>query len=210
MDERRISNDPVTPEKRAFFPECTRRKHRKTMREWLVALAAALLIATVLRATLFTVIRVDGKSMYPTLENRERLLVTLADVRLGGVHRGDVVICRYPGRRRTLFVKRVVAVPGDSVYRAEGVTHVLAANDPEADTPLDPNRHFYRPEDDYEPVVLGESEYFVVGDNRYRSHDSRNWRDSRPSDDVGPITRDMIVGRVRQVVWPPKRIRPVK
>lgn len=210
MDERRISNDPVTPENRAFFAECARKKRRKIMREWLVALAAAVLIATVLRATLFTIIRVNGKSMMPTLENRERLLVTIADVRLGSVRRGDVVICRFPGRRRTLFVKRVVAVPGDGIYRAEGVTHVLAGNNPEADTPLDPNRHFYKPEDDYEPVVLGKDEYFVVGDNRYRSHDSRNWRDSRPSDDVGPITKEMIVGRVRQVVWPPKRIRSVK
>ena len=56
--------------------------------------------------------------------------------------------------------------------------------------------------DDYDPYVLGENEYFVVGDNRYNSHDSRDWKDDDPDMDVGPITKDMIVGHVRQVIWP--------
>ena len=64
--------------------------------------------------------------------------------------------------------------------------------------------------DDYEPYTLGEDEYFAVGDNRYNSHDSRDWKDSDDSNDVGPITKDMIVGRVREVIWPLNRIRAAK
>ena len=128
-----------------------------------------------------------------------------------------MVICHYPNRGRTYFVKRVVAVPGDTVYRENGVTHVVYETENgggetvAVDEPLDAEfvSVFYNPENDYEPYVLGEDEYFVVGDNRGNSHDSRDWNDSDPSKDVGPITKDMIVGRVRCVIWPLSEIRSV-
>ena len=64
--------------------------------------------------------------------------------------------------------------------------------------------------DDYAPYTLGTDEYFVVGDNRYNSHDSRDWNDSRSQNDVGPITEDMLVGKVRWVIWPLGEFRAVK
>ena len=83
----------------------------------------------------------------------------------------------------------------------------------EVDEMLDERYGAYFPNgssDDYEPYTLGENEYFVVGDNRYNSHDSRDWNDAQPNRDVGPITDDMIVGRVRSVIWPLSSIRTVK
>ena len=189
-------------------------KWKKELREWLVSLAVALLIVLVARTFLFTLIRVDGDSMYDTLINGERLFVTIADVKLNGVERGDVVICHYPNRGRTYFVKRVVGMPGDQVERVGGVTYILY-EDETGETvrmPLDEMRSPYYPSggpDDYEPYTLAENEYFVAGDNRYVSHDSRDWNDSDPSNDVGPITGDMIVGRARQVIWPPSSWRSV-
>lgn len=211
MDADRIFADMSTPD----APEPPRARSDRTprfkrkMTQWLVSLAAALLIAAVLRMTVCMAVRVKGRSMAPTLQNKERLLVTIADAKLFGVRRGDVVICRYPGRGRMNFVKRVVAVPGDRVYRLEGVTYVVRSEDGFTEA-LDPNRTFFRPEDDYEPVILGDREYFVVGDNRYRSHDSRDWKDSNPRNDVGPIRRNMIIGRVRRVIWPLKAARPIR
>ena len=191
---------------------------KKEIREWIVALVSALVVVLLVRAFLFTVIRVDGSSMYPTLINDERLFVTVADVKLGYVERGDVVICHYPNRGRTYFVKRVVGVPGDTVYRENGVTHIVYETVDEngeaitVDNPLDAEfvSIFYNPANDYEPYVLADDEYFVVGDNRGNSHDSRDWSDSDPSRDVGPITKDMLVGRVRCVIWPFNRIRSVE
>ena len=191
----------------------------REIREWVIALAAAVLIALLIRTFLFTLIRVDGDSMYDTLLNGERLFVSVLDVRLGGVERGDVVICHYASRSspglfgietQTNFVKRVRGVPGDVVERKYNVTYINGeAIDPDAgvNPAYYPNGH----PDDYGPYTLDEDEYFVVGDNIYDSHDSRDWHDSRmPSDDVGPITGDMIVGRVRFVFWPLSDIRVVE
>lgn len=191
-------------------------KFRRSAREWIISAAAVLLAAAAVRSSLFTLVRVDGNSMSGTLQNGERMLVSVADVALNGVDRGNVVICRYPNRGWDSFVKRVVAVPGDAVYREYGVTHVVYAERTDRgveiyDTPLDPAYVLtgFSAADDYAPHLLGSGEYFVVGDNRYSSHDSRDWLDSDPSEDVGPISGDMIVGRVRQVIWPLSHFRTV-
>ena len=192
---------------------------KKEVREWVVSIAVALLVVFVIRTFFFQIIRVDGDSMNSTLLNGERLFVTVTDVLMDGAERGDVVICQYPGRGNTNFVKRVVAVEGDQVYRSCGVTHVLYEAENEngetvtVDEALDERYAPYFPfgsSDDYEPYTLGEDEYFVVGDNRYNSHDSRDWNDTSSANDVGPITEDMLVGRVRTVIWPISEIRTVK
>ena len=187
---------------------------RRELREWIVSIAAALMIVFILRTYVFQIIRVDGDSMYSTLLNNERLLVSVLDVRLGNVERGDIVICHYPNRGRTNFVKRAVAVPGDQVYRQNGVTHVVyEVNGEIVDEMLDErmSQYFLTPSsDDYAPYTLGENEYFVVGDNRYNSHDSRDWNDSQPVNDVGPITGDMLVGEVKAVIWPIASIRSLE
>ena len=144
----------------------------------------------------------------------------MLDVRLGDVERGDVVICHYPNRGSTNFVKRAVAVPGDTVYRENCVTHVVYETIDEngetvvVDEMLDEG--FYKKpllntlDEDYAPYTLGENEYFVVGDNRYNSHDSRDWNDNHSANDVGPITGDMLVGKVRAVIFPFSDIRCVE
>ena len=200
----------------------TEEKPKKTLfqeiKEWVFSLIAALVIVLLLQNYVFTLIRVDGASMNPTLVNGERLFVTVADVKFGDVERDDVVICHYPNRGRTFFVKRVVGLPGDYVYRMYGVTHIVHETTDEngepayLDTALDQQYVglFYNTAHDYAPYQLGEDEYFVVGDNRGNSHDSRDWNDSDPSRDVGPISKDMITGRVRCVFWPLSEIRTVE
>lgn len=234
MDE----NNRTTPEPREERREKRRKRILKEIREWIVSLVAALLVVTVLRMFVFTIIRVDGRSMQPTLMNGERLFVTVYDVKFGSAERGNVVICNYPNRGSDYFVKRVVGVPGDSVYREGGVTHVVYSvevpeggdadslvPDPEnstvivlgsgsvlVDQALDPETAIspYQFEPDYDAYVLGEDEYFVVGDNRYDSHDSRDWNDGDPSMDVGPISKKMIIGHVRSVFWPLNNFRTVE
>ena len=196
--------------------EKPKKSWKAELREWVMSIAVALLVVFVVRTFLFQIIRVDGASMSTTLLDGERLFVTVADVKLNGVERGDIVICMYPNRGKTNFVKRVVGVPGDQVYRQNGVTHVVYETTNEngetitVDEMLDERWALYYingSTDDYAPYTLGEDEYFMVGDNRYNSHDSRDWKDGNPNGDVGPVTGDMIVGKVQSVIWPLSEIR---
>ena len=200
-------------------PRKPKKSWKKELREWIVSLAAALMVVFFIRNFLFQIIRVDGHSMDSTLADNERLFVTIPDMRINGVERGDIVICHYPNRGSTNFVKRVVGIPGDVIYREIGVTHVVYETTDEngetvtVDQMLDEEWPLVRmmygqaPEEPYGPYTLAENEYFVVGDNRDNSHDSRDWNDSTPNDDVGPITEDMLVGKVQCVVWPLSAIR---
>ena len=170
-----------------------RAKAKKEMREWVVSIAVALIAVFLIRSFLFTVIRVDGDSMRETLHDGERLIVTVLDVKLGGVNRDDVVICHFPGRAGFLgikynFVKRVIGVAGDKIVMLNGETYI---NGEKVDEPFVTHPS---------PLINGawevpEGYVFVCGDNRSNSHDSR-------SSDVGYIATSEIVGKVKLVMWP--------
>ena len=182
---------------------------KKEARSWLLTLVIVVPIVLLLYNFVFMLIRVDGTSMNDTLLNNERLFVTVADIKLHGPARNDVVICHYPNRGRSLFVKRVKGLPGDQVERVGGITYVTYTAE-NGETMRESLDRFGNSTEDYEPYTLGEDEYFVVGDNRAVSHDSRDWNDHDPSRDVGPITRKMIVGKARYVIWPPNDFRAVE
>ena len=167
---------------------------KKEILSWILTLGAAVIIALVIRTFLFEPVRVDGHSMDDTLANGEIMFVTKPEYLTGDPQPGDVVICHYPGRGDTNFVKRVVGVPGDTLMF---VDNVLIRNGEVVDEPyLTPPRN----QNGFSmlPITLGENEYFVCGDNRDNSHDCRNLTNGVPE----AITRDMIIGHVRYVVYP--------
>ena len=162
----------------------------------LMTVLFAVVLALLIREFLFEPVRVKGASMRSTLENGELMLVTKLDYRLAEPKRQDVVICHYPGRyldRWKLipqyFVKRLIGLPGETVSMEEGVVYI---DGQPLDEPYLDQAHTRR-KADMEPVTLGENEYFVLGDNRDNSNDSRR---------VGPLARDMLVGHVRAVCYP--------
>ena len=215
-----IDKEPRAPLQNQSRPQPRKKNWRKEARSWIVCIAAALMVVFVIRTFFFQIIRVDGISMQPTLLDKERLFVNVFDMRINGLERGDIVICHYPNRGRLNFVKRVVAIPGDQVYRKNSETHVVyemmrddgssETVDEILDVLLPGQGHPYFASPDYAPYTLDKDEYFVVGDNRYGSHDSRDWNDDDPSMDVGPISKDMILGNVCSVIWPLNNIRCVE
>ena len=217
MDENiKVDSRQTPPEK----PEKPKKSWKQELREWIVALGVALVVVFIIQTFLFRIIRVDGQSMETTLHSGERLFVNVAEWKFTGkMDRDSIVICNYPNRYtsvlgikfNTYFVKRLVGLPGDQVYRQNGVTHIVYEEDGQTvDNALDDRLALYYingSPDDFEPYTLGEDEYFVVGDNRYNSHDSRDWRDDDSDGDVGPIGKGMIIGKVQYVIWPLNAIR---
>lgn len=144
---------------------------------------AALIILFVARA--FTV---EGPSMQPTLQAGERLIVDQITYRLREPRRGDVIVFRYPSDPRQYYIKRLVGLPGDVIRITGGVLYVNGQAIHEAYV-LGPTLG------EYGPYTVPEGHYFVLGDNRNNSEDSR-------SKTVGPVPRQLIVGRALVRYWP--------
>lgn len=149
-------------------------------------------------------VRIKGSSMLSTLHSGEVTLVSRVTLHTKGIQRGDVVICHYPGRYwgkwkliRQNFVKRVVGLPGETVEIIEGVIYI--EGEPLDEPYLDAAHN--RRKTSMAARVLGEDEYFVLGDNRDSSNDSRR---------VGAIRRSEIVGVVTRVVWPLRAMRSIR
>ena len=198
MSENEIQ-EVLEPEKKKGKKEKEKKTLKQEIISWIVTLATAIVLALVIRTFIFEPIRVDGSSMADTLHDGEITFTFKTGYLFNDPQRQDVVICRYPNRKE-YFVKRVMGVPGDTI--AILGTTVYINGQPVEEPYLTAERNRY--DHTMLPITLGENEYFVMGDNRDNSNDSRNLTK------VGPITRDMIVGHVACVLFPFDAIRGVE
>jgi signal peptidase I len=151
-------------------------------------LVSAAVYATLIVTFVVQVARVDGLSMAPTLEDHDRLIVNKLVYELGDPRPGDIVMLYYPLNPDKMFVKRVIAKEGDTVRIVDGRVYV---NDiPLHDDYVPPE---FRSHDDWGPQVIQQGYYFVMGDHRNNSSDSRHW---------GPVPKKYIVGKVKVRWWP--------
>jgi signal peptidase I len=154
----------------------------------LQTLVSAAVYATLIVTFVVQVARVDGLSMAPTLEDHDRLIVNKLVYELGDPRPGDIVMLYYPLNPDKMFVKRVIAKEGDTVRIVDGRVYV---NDiPLHDDYVPPE---FRSHDDWGPQVIQQGYYFVMGDHRNNSSDSRHW---------GPVPKKYIVGKVKVRWWP--------
>ena len=155
---------------------------------WLKTLASAAVYATLIVTFGFQVARVEGQSMAPTLADQDRLTVNKLAYRIGEPHVGDIVMLYYPLNPEKSFVKRVIAEEGDQVRVVDGR---VFRNDVPMDDAFVPTE--YRSHDDWGPQVVPEGYYFVMGDHRNNSSDSRHW---------GFVPKKYIIGKVQLRWWP--------
>lgn len=162
------------------------RKQRSAIGEWVQVILIALIVALPIRFFIAEPFIVNGASMDPTFSTGQFLIVDRLSYRLGEPKRGDVVVFEYPNNPNIYYIKRIIGLPGESISINKGVVYI---------TPVDGEQ--FRLDEPYidaahaslETTIdekLGPTEYFVMGDNRLQSSDSRVW---------GPLDRDFIVGR---------------
>ena len=145
------------------------------VKDWLVAIAVAVVLAFVIRQFIVELYVVDGPSMRPTLQSRERLVVNKFIYRMREPERGEIIVFRYPRDPSRDFIKRVIAVPGDTIEIKDGILEKTLTNYPLSTVPA--------------------GHIFVMGDNRNNSEDSR-------FADVGFVPYDLIKGKAMVVFWP--------
>ena len=127
---------------------------------------------------------VSGASMHPTFENGDYLIVDEISYRFEEPQRGDVVIFKYPNDPSKFFIKRIVGLPNETLHITNSQVYITSDMYPESVVIDEP--YIDVPTSTHAPVTLSDTEYFVLGDNRAQSSDSRIW---------GPLDRDLIIGR---------------
>jgi signal peptidase I len=155
---------------------------------WIKTLLSAAVYAILIVTFGFQVARVEGQSMAPTLEDQDRLIVNKLVYRISEPRRNDIVMLYYPLNPEKSFVKRVIAEEQDTVRIVDGRVYV---NDIPLNDDYVPGE--YRSHDDWGPQVIPEGYYFVMGDHRNNSSDSRHW---------GFVPKRYIIGKVQLRWWP--------
>ena len=174
---------PETP------PSNTRRSRGiDVLSVWVRDLIISLAISAFIIIFLYQPVKVEGTSMAPLLSDQERIFINKFVYRFEPIDRGDVVVFWYPLDRSKSFIKRVIALPGENVEIRHGVVFV---NGREIVEPYVPPQ--YADVSDYGPSIVPPGNYFVMGDHRISSNDSRVF---------GPVPGQFIYGRAVFAYWP--------
>jgi len=164
--------------------------------ELLKTVILALAIVLPIRFFLFQPFIVKGQSMEPNFENGDYLIIDEITYRFREPKRGEVIVFKFPKNERQRFIKRIVGLPGETIEISQGKIKI---ENEKGSFYLDESKYL---SENYTvgefKISLGKDEYFVLGDNRFHSLDSRAF---------GPIHKRQIIGRVILRLWPPNSIK---
>src|SRR5262249_17055250 len=165
---------------------------------WLRDLAVSVLFAVILIVFIYQPVKVEGTSMMPSLTDQERIFINKFTYRfgIGSIERGDMVVFWFPLDRTKSYIKRVIGLPGDKVVISNGVVIVNGKPLNEVYVPEE-----YRDRNSYPEVDVPPNRYYVLGDHRSSSNDSRAW---------GTVDRSYIYGKAVFVYWPLDKMGRVK
>jgi signal peptidase I len=165
------------------------RHHAKhVLARWVRDVLISLAVSAFFIIFLYQPVKVEGTSMMPTLEDQERVFINKFVYRLEPIQRGDVVVFRYPRDTSKSYIKRIIAVPGDRVQIEDGLVYVNGQQIAESYVP-----QMYEDVRSYPLTVVPRHCYFVLGDHRNLSNDSR---------DFGPVDERYIYGKAVFGYWP--------
>jgi len=166
---------------------------------WVRDLTLSLIIAGAVILFIYQPVQVEGTSMEPALVSHERIFINKFTYRFGieKVERGDMVVFWYSEDRRRSYIKRVVGLPGEEIRIDRGVVYINGKPLKEVYVPDE-----YRDQGTIEPLIIEPDHYFVLGDHRTSSNDSRAWGRG--------ISRNQIYGKAVFVYWPPEKLGPIQ
>lgn len=160
----------------------------------------ALVIIIPIRIFIFQPFQVNGESMNPNFLDRDYLIVDEITYRFKEPQRGEVIVFKYPKDPKQYFIKRIIGLPGETVIIKNGEVIIKDHDNQELDETAYLTEDFSISDTINQEIVLGADEYFVLGDNRDASSDSRTW---------GPITRSDIIGRAWYRAFPFDRAQSI-
>jgi signal peptidase I len=155
---------------------------------WMRGLLIASGIAVASLVLIYQPVKIEGNSMTPLLSNHEAIVINRLVYHFEPIRRGDVVVFRYPLDDTKSFIKRIVGLPGETVQIRQGLVYVNGSWIPE---PYVPSQ--YEDLSDFGPIQVSSDSYFVLGDHRNSSSDSRVF---------GTVARRLVYGRAVFAYWP--------
>jgi signal peptidase I len=168
----------------------------RVLHSWIRDLIVSVFISLFIILFVYQPVKVEGGSMEPGLEDQERIFINKLAYRLESIQRGDVIVFRYPRDPRKNFIKRVIGLPGDRIRVDEGRVSINGRLIAEPYVPDE-----YLDSRSYREVVVPAGSYFVLGDHRSMSNDSREF---------GPVSRDLIYGKAVFGYWPMEKVGVVR
>ncbi len=167
MKKKGITNEEITTE----------------IKEWIIVIEIAVILAVILNMFLVVNAVIPSASMETTIMTGDRIFGNRLAYINSDPKRGDIVIFRFPDDEKQLFIKRVIGLPGETLFIQDGKVYINGS-----ETPLDEPYVNGEPLGDYGPVTVPEGAYFMLGDNRNNSADSRYWNNPF-------VYRDKILGK---------------
>ena len=171
----------------AESPKTPAKKEKSAIREIVEAVLIALVITFVIRSFIVDIFRIPSPSMVPTIEVGDRVVVTRFSYWFDTPERGDVVVFKYPNNEKVDYIKRVIGLPGEEVAFHNNTLYIDGV---EVDESYLPEGTFTG---DFGPIEVPENSYFMCGDNRQNSSDSRSW---------GFVDESLIIGKGQFIYWP--------
>jgi signal peptidase I len=190
------SSSPIAAPPVIEAPNPASRANRGSLGLWLRDLVFSAAVSVLIILFLYQPVRVEGTSMLPRLEDHDRLFINKFVYHITSIERGDVVVFHYPRDPSKSYIKRVIALPGDRLRIDHGLVWVNGKEVLESYVP-----DMYRDTHSYPESIVPDDSYFMMGDHRSISSDSREF---------GPVERDLIYGKAVFVYWPAKDVGAVK
>lgn len=175
----------ATPQKAATTET---ERHMRLLRTWVRDLFFSISVSLFIILFVYQPVKVEGGSMEPGLQDQERIFINKLAYRLESIERGDIIVFRYPRDPRKSFIKRVVGLPGDRVRVSDGHVYLNGRLTAEPYVPEE-----FLDSRSYPEIKVPADTYFVLGDHRSMSNDSREF---------GPVARSYIYGKAVFGYWP--------